>query len=80
MNIKVLGPGCQNCQTLKQNVRAAAEKNGWQTEIEEVTDPAEIVGYGVMKTPALIIGDELVSMGKVLSAQEVEHLWAESLG
>lgn len=76
MNIKVLGPGCKNCHNLKNNVQMVAQKNGWDAEIEEVTDPGEIVGYGVMRTPGLIMGGELVSMGKVLAPSQIEQLWA----
>lgn len=76
MNIKVLGSGCKNCQTLKLNVKQVAERNGWPLELVEVTDPVDILGYGVSHTPGLVIGDELVSMGKVLSPSQVEELWA----
>ena len=74
MRIKVLGPGCKNCQKLEHNTRAALERLGLHEAIEKVTDYGEIAGYGVMKTPALVIDDTVVLSGKVAAPDEITLL------
>jgi small redox-active disulfide protein 2 len=74
MIIKILGSGCKKCVTLGENARAAAEAAGKQAEIVKVTDFAEIAGYGVMSTPGLVIDEKLVSVGKVLTAEDIGKL------
>lgn len=72
MVIKVLGSGCMNCKKLEANVRKAVEELGVEASIEKVTDFKDIAAYGVMKTPALVVDDQVKSMGKVLSVEEVK--------
>lgn len=55
MKIKVLGPGCRNCVNLEKNTSAALKELGLVADIEKVTDYGDIAGYGVMKTPGLVI-------------------------
>jgi small redox-active disulfide protein 2 len=74
MRIKVLGPGCRNCRKLEQNTVAALNELGLQAQIEKVTDYGEIAGYGVMKTPGLVIDDELVVSGTVATPTEIARL------
>jgi small redox-active disulfide protein 2 len=74
MIIKILGSGCKKCVTLADNAKAAAEAAGKTAQIVKVTDFAEIAGYGVMSTPALVVDEKLLSSGKVLSAVEIGHL------
>ncbi len=74
MQIKILGSGCKKCLTLADNTRAALASLGRDAEIIKVTDFAEIAAHGVMSTPALAIDDKVVSVGKVLSADEVAAL------
>ncbi|WP_322989485.1 thioredoxin family protein [Hoeflea sp.] len=74
MIIKILGSGCKKCVALGDNAKAAAEAAGRQVEIVKVTDFAEIAGYGVMSTPGLVIDEKLVSVGKVLTAEEIGRL------
>lgn len=69
--VKVLGSGCAKCNELEDHTKEALEKLGMNTDIEHVTDFAEIAAYGVMTTPALIVGDKVVSFGKVLKTDEV---------
>ena len=71
LKIKVLGPGCANCKRLEQMARSETEKLGLQAQIEKVTDYGEIMAYGVLSTPGLIINDKVVSYGRVPSNQEV---------
>ena len=72
--IKVLGSGCRNCHTLLEATREAAQNMGLGVEVEYVTDMARIMEYGVMRMPALVVNEQVVSMGRVLKAAEVEKL------
>ena len=74
MIIKILGSGCKKCVALGENARTAVEAAGKQAEIVKVTDIAQIVAYGLMSTPGLVIDEKLVSAGKVLSAQDIGKL------
>ncbi len=74
MDIKILGTGCVKCNHLEAATRTAISELGLDIELEKVTDPGEIVSWGVMSTPALVIDDEVVSVGKVLSAADVKQL------
>ena len=74
MNIKVLGGGCRKCESLLAAVREAVAEKGIEAEIEYVTDMARIMEYGIMSTPALMIDNKVVSMGRVLKAQDVMKL------
>ena len=74
MNIKVLGGGCCKCENLLGEVKEAVAEKGIEAEIEYITDMAKIMEYGIMSTPALMIENKVVSMGRVLKAKEVEKL------
>ena len=76
MDIKVLGPGCRNCATLEQRTREALDELGLTAEIEKVSDPAAIVGYGVVSTPGLVVDDHLVVSGKVPTVRKLAELLA----
>ena len=74
MNIKVLGGGCCKCENLLGAVKEAVAEKGIEAEIEYVTDMTKIMEYGIMSTPALMINNKVVSMGRVLKAKEVVKL------
>ena len=69
MDIKILGTGCVNCKNLETLTRAALDELGLTVEIDKITDPGEIVSWGVMSTPALVIDDEVVLSGRVPGGQ-----------
>ena len=71
MNIKVLGGGCCKCENLLEAVKEAVAEKGINAEIEYITDIAKIMEYGIMSTPALMVDNKVVSMGRVLKAKEV---------
>lgn len=71
MEIKVLGSGCKNCKRLYDNTLEAVTKSGIQAQTHYITDMGEIAKTGVMKTPALIINNVIVAMGRVLSEEEI---------
>ena len=75
MIIKVLGTGCTNCKKLEKNAREAVKVLGINADIEKVEDFMEIMKYGVMKTPALVVDDKVIVMGRIAKAEEIkEHL------
>lgn len=74
MIIKVLGSGCKKCEVLTNNTKEAIEEMGIEAEVIKVTDFKEIMGYGVMTTPTLVIDEEVVSVGKVLKAKQIKEL------
>jgi len=71
MVIKVLGSGCKNCMVLADNVKIALVEAGVVAEVQKVTDIQQIISYGVMSTPAMVIDEKVVSFGKVLKPAEV---------
>lgn len=73
-NIKILGSGCSKCNMLEEATIEALQKLGMDDKVEHITDLVEIVGYGVMTTPALVVDNKVVSYGKVLSTEEVIEL------
>jgi small redox-active disulfide protein 2 len=75
MNIKVLGTGCKKCKTLETNVKEAVANAGIEATVEKVEDVQQIIAYGVMSTPALVIDEKVVSKGKVLKAKDIEKLF-----
>ena len=74
MNIKILGPGCANCVNLERVTREAVTTLGLDATIEKVTDYAAIVGYGVMRTPALVVDEKVIMSGRVPTAAQVQTL------
>ncbi len=70
-SVKVLGSGCKKCNQLEQATKEALESLSMDTEIDHVTDFADIASYGVMTTPALVVDGKVVSYGKVLKTDEV---------
>lgn len=65
MNIKVLGSGCPNCIRLEKNVLEALKELGKEATVEKVTDIKEIMSYGVMSTPALVVDGKVLFSGRV---------------
>lgn len=72
--IKVLGAGCPSCHQLYENAKEAVKNIGLDIEVEYVTDMAKVMEYGVMSVPALVVNENVVSIGKVLKTVEVEAL------
>ena len=65
LNIKVLGPGCPQCEKLEQDIMAMMAELNIIAGLEHVRDPLEIASYGVMGTPGLIISGEVKAVGSV---------------
>ncbi|MBF4692346.1 thioredoxin family protein [Fusibacter ferrireducens] len=74
MIIKVLGSGCKNCKKLEEHTKAALAETGIEATVEKVEDFKEIMAYGVMKTPALVIDEEVKVMGRVATVKEIAKI------
>ena len=72
--IKILGSGCPNCKRLEQLARKAAEKIELEAEFIKVTDYQEIMDYGILSTPGLVIDGKVVSSGRIPSEPEITAL------
>lgn len=73
-SIKVLGAGCKSCHEQYENALAAVKALGLSAEVEYITDMAKVMEYGVMSMPAIVVNENVVSMGKVLKPADVEKL------
>ena len=74
--IQILGTGCPKCKTLTTNAEAAVKAMGIEATIEKVEKIAEIMKFGVMMTPALVVDGQVKSAGKVLSVEEIMKMLA----
>lgn len=74
MIIKVLGTGCKKCVSLKENTEQVIKESGIDAEIIKVENMKDIISYGVMQTPALVIDEKVVSYGKVLKPNDIAKL------
>ena len=74
MEIKILGPGCSKCNTLDKLTREVVEKNGIKATVIKVDDIMEIMKYGVLSTPALVIDEKVVLKGRIPSYDELKQL------
>jgi small redox-active disulfide protein 2 len=74
MEIKVLGPGCYNCQLLEENVKKAVKELGIEANVEKIADMIEIMKY-TMSTPGLVVNGKLKHAGRPLpSLEKVKEL------
>ena len=71
--IQILGTGCPKCKQLTENAEAAAKELELDCEIEKVTDINDIIGFGVMMTPGVVIDGEVKSSGKLASVEEIKE-------
>ena len=71
MEIKVLGSGCMKCVATEGIVRGAIEELGMDVEIQHVKEISEILSYGVMMTPAVVINDKVKCFGTIPKKEDV---------
>ena len=71
--IQILGTGCPKCKKLAENAEAAAKELGIEYQLEKVTDINDILKFGVMMTPALVVNGEVKITGKVPSPEEMKQ-------
>lgn len=72
MIIKILGTGCAKCKSLEANARQAVAEMGITAEVVKVQEMQDIMTYGVMRTPALVVDEKVVVYGKVPTAEEIK--------
>lgn len=74
MRIEILGTGCAKCKALEAGVREAVNELGILAEIVKVEDMVEIMKYGVMSTPALVVDGDVRTAGRVLNKEAIKKL------
>ena len=79
LSIKVLGPGCSNCERLKAATKEALAMLGADGMVEAVTDPAQFRAYRLVATPGLVVNEKLVCAGRVPEAGEIVSMLATAL-
>ena len=72
--LKILGTGCMKCKALALNAETAAKEMGIEYQIEKVTEINEIMKFGVMMTPALVVDGQVKAVGKLLNVQEIKEM------
>jgi small redox-active disulfide protein 2 len=76
MEIRILGTGCPKCHKLEEETRQVAAEMGLDCNIEKVTELKDIMSYGVMITPALVVDGEVKVVGKVPTREDIKELLA----
>jgi len=71
MTIKILGTGCAKCKKLEETVREVMQKNNIQGEIVKVTQLDDIMKYGIMMTPGLVINEKVKSYGNIPKEEQI---------
>jgi len=74
MEIKILGTGCPKCKQLEKMTRDVVQQKGIDATITKVEDIMDIMNYGIMATPALVIDNKVVLKGRLPSVSEIEKL------
>ena len=79
MEIKVLGTGCAKCKTLEEITLKAVKELDLEIKVEKVEDIQKIMEYSVMRTPALVINEEVVLSGIIPKLHEIKYLITSKL-
>ena len=74
MDIKILGSGCPRCKTLEKITRDVVTEMGIEASIHKEEDIMKIMEYGILHTPALVIGEKVVVSGRVPTSGEIKNL------
>jgi small redox-active disulfide protein 2 len=74
MKLQILGTGCAKCNALTQATEQAAQTLGLPYELEKITDLKQIMSFGVMMTPALVVDGKVKVSGKVPSVDEIKAM------
>ncbi|MBL7105064.1 MAG: TM0996/MTH895 family glutaredoxin-like protein [Bacteroidales bacterium] len=74
MEIKILGTGCSKCKTLEKLTREVVAETGIEANISKIEDIMQIMNYGVVSIPALVIDEKVVIKGRVPSAKEIKKV------
>lgn len=74
MEIKILGPGCPNCKTLEKLVHAAVAELNSDAIVSKEEDIVKIMGYGILRTPGLVIDGKVVMSGRMPTLKEIKEM------
>ena len=74
MEIRILGTGCPKCHKLEEETRLAAEELQLDCNIEKITELKDIMAFGVMITPALVVDGEVKVVGKVPTRDDIKQM------
>ncbi len=74
MKIKVLGPGCQKCYSLEKAVKNTLAELDLEADVSKVDDIMDIMEYGVISTPALVINEKTIFSGRIPSDKELKKI------
>lgn len=74
MKIKILGSGCTNCKTLEKRSQEAVAELRIEATVEKVTEIQQIAAYGIMRTPGLVIDEQVVSSGNVPTVEAIKEM------
>ncbi|MDD4083123.1 MAG: thioredoxin family protein [Sphaerochaetaceae bacterium] len=70
----VMGSGCAKCNKLEQNVRQALTETGKKANVVHITDISQMLNRGIMSAPALLLDDQVVSTGKLVTVKEIKNI------
>jgi small redox-active disulfide protein 2 len=79
MEIKVLGKGCARCRSLEKITQKAVEELKLDATVEKVEDIQKIMEYAVMRTPALVINEQVVLAGQVPKVAQIKDLLTQNM-
>ena len=78
LTIRIVGPGCSNCQNLFQLCLNVAEENKLEADVQKITDRDKFAELGIWMTPALIVNGKILSQGKIPTKSTLEH-WLKDI-
>jgi small redox-active disulfide protein 2 len=71
ISVKILGTGCKKCQTLEQKVKDLVSQNNIDAAVEKVTDINDMMSYGIMMTPGLVVNEKVMSTGIIPKDEQI---------
>lgn len=74
LEIKILGTGCPKCKSLDKVTRKVVEETGLEANIEKVEDIMEIMKFGIIATPGLVVNGEVKVSGRLPSEKEIRSI------
>ena len=79
MDIKILGSGCANCKNLEKATYNAVSELDLPANINKVEDIQQIMSYGIMRTPALVVDGKVLVYGRVPSVNEIKEMLLKTI-
>ncbi len=73
INLKILGTGCTKCKVLEKVTIEVVKENNFDADVEKIEDITQIMNYGIMMTPALVVNGKVVFSGRVPSKTEIKN-------